>query len=329
MHPLLFRIPLPSQHLTLSAPLTVLGALALLLAAFGAFRGLRELTVAAAVAALAGFAAALFFRGHVLVLGALPLPSFGVLLALALALGVWLTLRSAKRDGLPGVLAADVCVAAIVGGVLGARLGYVLLHLGQVESVAHVFAFRDGGLTAHGAVLGALAGIYFAVSRSGTPLLGWLDAAAPGFVLGVAVTRVGCWLEGCDFGRSWSAPPPIFARLGTFPTGSRAWSEQVIAGELAASATHALPVHPTQLYEAAGATILLAIVLFTRGRKRRAGQLALISLGGYWLLRVAVDTWRTVSPEVWAARVFVFAVIAAALYFARARPATPSALRES
>jgi phosphatidylglycerol:prolipoprotein diacylglycerol transferase len=160
-------------------------------------------------------------------------------------------------------------------------------------------------------------------------LLGWLDAAAPGFVLGVAVTRVGCWLEGCDFGRNWSAPPAWFARLGTFPAGSRAWLEQVIEGELSASAAHALPVHPAQLYEAAGAIGLLAIVLFARGRKRRAGQLALISLGGYWVLRVAVDTWRTVSPEVWAARVFAIAVIAAALYFARSRPATPTALRES
>jgi prolipoprotein diacylglyceryltransferase len=103
----------------------------------------------------------------------------------------------------------------------------------------------------------------------------------------------------------------------------------VVAGELAASATHALPVHPTQLYEAAGALCLLAIVLFARDRQQRSGQLALISLGGYWLLRVGVDTWRTVSVEVWAARVVAVAVIAAAFFVARARPAVPSSLRGS
>jgi phosphatidylglycerol---prolipoprotein diacylglyceryl transferase len=325
MHPLLFRIPLPSQHLTLAAPLSVVGAVALLLAAFGWFRRSPQLAITAAAAAIVAFAAAVFFRGRVLVLGALPLPSFGVLLALALALGVWLTLRAARRDGLPAALAADVCVAAIVGGVLGARASYVLLHLRELESFSHVFAFRDGGLTAHGGVLGALAGVYLAVRRSGASLPGWLDAAAPGFVLGVAITRVGCWLEGCDFGRRWSAPPPWVARLGTFPAGSRAWQEQVVTGDLAASTTHALPVHPTQLYEAAGALMLLSVVLITRGRKRSAGQLALISLGGYWLLRVAVDMWRTVSPEVWAARLFAIGVVAAAFYFARVRPASNTA----
>jgi phosphatidylglycerol:prolipoprotein diacylglycerol transferase len=325
MHPLLFRIPLPSQRLTLAAPLAVLGVLALLLAAYGLLRRSRQLAIVAAAAAMAAFAAALFFRGRVLVLGALPLPAFGVLLALALALGVWLTLRAARRDGLPDALAADVCVAAVVGGVLGARVSYVLFHMRELESFSQLFAFRDGGLTAHGAVLGALAGVSLVVRRSGTSLLGWLDAIAPGFVLGVAITRVGCWFEGCDFGRIWRTPPAWLARLGTFPSGSRAWLEQVVAGDLPVSATHALPVHPAQLYEAAGALILLSTVLVLRGRKRRTGQLALISLGGYWLLRVAVDTWRTVSVEVWATRLFALGVIAAALYFARARPASNTA----
>jgi phosphatidylglycerol:prolipoprotein diacylglycerol transferase len=329
MHPLLFRIPLPSQHLTLTAPLLVAGALLLLLAGFGFLLRSRELLVTGAAVALTAFAAALFFRGQVLVLGALPIPSFGVLLGLALALGAWLTLRAAKRAGLPLTLAGDVCVAAIVGGVLGARLGYVLLHSSELTSVGHVFAFRDGGLSAHGSMLGAAAGMYFVSRRSGTSLLAWLDTAAPGFVLGVALTRFGCWLEGCDFGRKWSEPPSLFARLGTFPTGSRAWTEQVIAGDLGASATHALPVHPTQLYEAAGALLLLLLTLLAHGRQRRSGQLALMALGGYCLLRLGVDAWRTVSAEVWAARVSAAAVLFAALYFVRTRQADAHGTRES
>ena len=103
----------------------------------------------------------------------------------------------------------------------------------------------------------------------------------------------------------------------------------MIAGDLAASATHALPVHPAQLYEAAGALFVLLLTLLARGRQRRPGQLALIPVGGYWLLRVGVDTWRTVSVEVWAARVFAVAVLATALYFTRTRPAPHPASRES
>lgn len=329
MHPQLFRIPLPTQQLALSAPLVVVGVLALGAAHLGWLRRSREFVLAGLLGALVAFAAAWFLRGHLLVLGALPVPAFGVLLALALALGAWLTRRAAERDGLPSALAANVCVAAIVGGVIGARISYVLFHARELESFAHVFAFRDGGLTAHGAVIGGVLGVHFAVRRSGTSLFPWLDACAPGFVLGAAVTRFGCWLEGCDFGRTWSAPPSVFARLGTFPTGSRAWTEQVIAGDLGANATHALPVHPAQLYEVAGALLLLFVVLFARGRQRRAGQLALIALGGYWLVRVGVDAWRTVSVEVWASRIVALALFGAALYCARVRPAPPSPLRES
>lgn len=329
MHPLLFRIPLPSQHLSLTAPLFMTGVLALLVAGLGFFRRSRALLVTGSVAAFAAFAAALFFREQVLVLGALPLPAFGVLLALALTLGAWLTLRAAGRNGLPLALAGDIGVAAIIGGLLGARLGYVLLHARELTSSGQVFAFRDGGLTAHGAVLGGVAGMYFVTRRRGTPLLPWLDAAAPGFVLGVALTRFGCWLEGCDFGRKWPAPPSLFARLGTFPTGSRAWAEQVIAGDLAASATQALPVHPTQLYEVAGALCILLLTLLVRGRQRRTGELALISLGGYWLLRVGVDTWRTASVEVWAARAFALTVLATAVFFMRPRRPRQQTSRES
>lgn len=329
MHPSLFRIPLPAERLALSAPLVAAGVLALLLAGFGVWRRSRDLALAGGFGALSAFAGALFFRGRVLVLGALPLPAFGVLLALGLALGVWLTRRAAARDGWSQEFATRVCAAAIVGGLVGARVTYVLLHARELASFAQAFAFRDGGLTAHGAVLGAVVGVHVAARRSGTSSYAWLDAAAPGFLLGVALTRFGCWLEGCDFGRKLAAPLRGLDRLGTFPSGSRAWTEQVIAGELPATATASLPVHPAQLYELAGALFLLGITLAVRGRQRRRGQLALLALVGYGLVRVGVDAWRSVSAEVWAARVLALIAVGVAVHFVRTRPPALNTLRES
>ena len=172
MHPLLFRIPLPSQHLSLTAPLLVTAVLALLVAGLGFFRRSRELLVAGSVGAFAALAAALFFRERVLVLGALPLPAFGVLLALALTLGAWLTLRAAGRNGLPLALAGDMGVAAIIGGVLGARL--VTCCCTRANSRHWACLHSATGGSRHTAQCSVASPALLRGQRRGTPLLPWL-----------------------------------------------------------------------------------------------------------------------------------------------------------
>src|SRR6185295_2298765 len=104
--------------------------------------------------------------------------------------------------------------------------------------------------------------------------------------VGLFVTRLGCWLEGCDFGRSLSAAAPAWlARLGTFPGQSPAWVAQVLAGSLAPSAGASAPVHPTELYESACGALLVALALALGRRQRAAGTTALSVLAGYLVLR--------------------------------------------
>jgi phosphatidylglycerol:prolipoprotein diacylglycerol transferase len=236
------------------------------------------------------------------------------MLVLSLGAGAWLTQRAAERRGLSGSESGTVCVVAAACGIVGARVGYALLHPSELGSVLGVLAFFDGGLVAHGALAFGAVGAFVAARRRGLSPLVWLDAASAGLALGIALTRFGCWLEGCDFGRLLGAGAPRFlARLGTFPAGSPAWVDQVSSQALSASAPASMAVHPAQLYEALGGVLLGGLVLAVERRKPRAGATALAVLAGYLVLRVLVDVSRPASREVWLGRFVVLAGIGAAM----------------
>jgi phosphatidylglycerol:prolipoprotein diacylglycerol transferase len=250
--------------------------------------------------------------GHELVLGSLDVSAFGALLALALLAGAVVTLRRAERMGLGR---EAVTVALVVGffvGLLGARFGFVILHPHAFDAWGAALSLRSGGLVGLvGLASGATAAAWVARKR-GVSVPALFDATAPALGFGVAVTRVGCFLEGCDFGRPLSASAPRWlARLGTFPMGSPAWVEHVSAGALGPTALASLPVHPSELYEAAVGVVLLALALGLGRRSRRAGDLALLVAGAYLALRLVVDLSRPAAPEVWCVRLALLVGLAA------------------
>jgi phosphatidylglycerol:prolipoprotein diacylglycerol transferase len=316
MRPLLFEIPLPVARLSLW-PALVGVALVVTLLAFLAFRKgpAEERRGLAFPAAVAGslLVAAFVLRNRALVVGPIEVGGFGAMLALSLGVGAWLTQRAAERRGLSRDASATVCVLAAVGGIVGARVGYALLHPSELTSPFGVLAFFDGGLIAHGALAFGVATAFVAARRLALPPLAWLDAASPGLAVGVVLTRFGCWLEGCDFGRQLGAGAPRFlAKLGTFPAGSPAWVDQVSTQMISASSPAALPVHPSELYEALAGALLVGLALAVERRKPRAGASALAVLAGYALARVLVDLTRPASREVWLGRAVVLLGVALA-----------------
>ncbi len=260
--------------------------------------------------------------------GALRVSAFGALFALAALVGVVLTVRLAARAGLAARGAQAAALAAVLTGLLGARLGYVALHPADVTSVGQALSLRSGGLSGPvGLVFGALA-LAWVGRRRRLALRQLFDSAAPALAVGVLVARFGCWLEGCDFGRPLSASAPGWlARLGTFPSDSPAWIEQVVARAIPASARASLPVHPSELYESAAGLALLVLALLCARRQRVAGVTALAVTLGYFTLRVLVDWSRPPSSDAWSARALLVVSLglAGALTVRRWRPA--SALR--
>jgi phosphatidylglycerol:prolipoprotein diacylglycerol transferase len=114
-----------------------------------------------------------------------------------------------------------------------------------------------------------------------------LDACAPSLALGIVCARIGCFLAGCDYG----APTTSF--VGTsFPAWSHAFRDHLARGLVDADAPGSLPVHPTELYEAAAGLVLFYVVRGVAERTSRAGVPFVALVVGYGALRSIIELFR-------------------------------------
>jgi phosphatidylglycerol:prolipoprotein diacylglycerol transferase len=217
----------------------------------------------------------------------LPLYAYGAMLTLSVIAGRMLAVRLAARAGIDPRLADRCSLWTFVGALVGARLLYVVTNLDQFDSVIDVVRWWKGGVVAYGGFLGGLAGSIVFCRIHRVRLLVWADCAIPSVCLGLIVTRVGCFLAGCDFGRPWDGPWAV-----RFPAGSPAVVEQTLLGLLPRGALQSLPVHPTQLYESLAGVVLLAGVMAVRRRQARPGQALAVFALGYAVLRYLIEMVR-------------------------------------
>jgi len=217
----------------------------------------------------------------------LPIYGYGAMLCLSVVVGRWLALRLAERDGLDPTLMNRACGWALGGALLGARLLYVVTNPGGFDSLTDVFAWWKGGVVAYGGFLGGFVATLIFCRLHGVRMLTWVDAVAPALGAGLMLTRIGCFLGGCDFGIPWNGPWAV-----QFPANSPAFNQQVLQGLLPATATASLAVHPTQLYESLVGLVLFATVMAVRRRRTFAGQAFMTFVLGYAVLRSLVELAR-------------------------------------
>lgn len=149
-------------------------------------------------------------------------------------------------------------------------------------------AFWRGGLAYYGGLLsGAVFGVWF-LRRERFPVLKAVDMAGMVIPIGLFFGRMGCFLGGCCFGLHTDHAFGI-----SFPSWSPASEAQYRAGELAGAHLPSLPVHPTQLYEAAGSLAIAGLMMFVlHPRKRFDGQVGLAFLALYSVLRFVIEYLR-------------------------------------
>lgn len=222
-----------------------------------------------------------------------PVYGYGFMLGLAIVCGWNLALLECRRRGWSLSSMAWGVPVVIVCALLGSRVLYLANHLEEARGIWDWFRLSSGGIVAYGGFLGGAAGAWLAFGRGGAGFLGAADLMTPSVALGTALTRVGCLLNGCDFGSPTSVPWAL-----RFPRGSPAWREQLHAGlsldgvNVTTASSWSLPVHPTQLYEAAAALILFALALRLRARARFSGQVFLFFFAGYGVARAAIELVR-------------------------------------
>lgn len=219
-------------------------------------------------------------------LGPLTIYSYGVMLALAFACGIWFATRQAKKEKVPANTILDISLVALITGIIGARIFFVLLNLDYYSG--HPFEsimFWQGGLVYYGGIiLGALCAVLFLKVRR-LDIWRVVDICAPSLAIGQALGRIGCFLNGCCFGRpvSWGIK---------FPPGSMASYEQFSQGLIKSVNEYSLPVHPTQLYSSFNALIIFLILVMVRRKKRFNGKLFWLYLLLYAITRFGIEFLR-------------------------------------
>ena len=129
-------------------------------------------------------------------IGRLPIRTYGVMLAIAIVAAYSWAERRATRAGISLNLTNDLFFWAVIGGILGARLGFVIQEFGYFEHhLAEIFAFRAGGLSFHGGLVGGLIAGLIVLNKRRVLNQFWLlaDVAAAPLLLGAAIGRLGNW----------------------------------------------------------------------------------------------------------------------------------------
>jgi phosphatidylglycerol---prolipoprotein diacylglyceryl transferase len=232
----------------------------------------------------------------------LDIHSYGMLVALAAVVGVLLAVRQGRRVGFDTPAVLDLCFWALVAGIVGSRILYVIVHASDytrlcvgsgaprparqvVLDCAAPLMIWQGGLVFYGGALAAAAVLWRFTRRQGWRLVDVADLLAPSLAIGHVFGRVGCLLAGCCYGKVCS--------IGFhFPPASVAYAELAGQGLVAPGTPFTPALAPTQLYEAAGEALLFILLIVFRRRQRFSGSLVLIYVMGYALLRASVEVVR-------------------------------------
>jgi phosphatidylglycerol:prolipoprotein diacylglycerol transferase len=181
--------------------------------------------------------------------GTFEVTSFGVMVALASMMGLWIFRSELKRSDLPAE-GVDAALIGLLGGLAGAKVIWAIDFHKQAPFLSLLLS--RGGLSWFGGFVGGVGAGLWALHKRRIPIIAALAAAAPALAIGHAIGRLGCFLVGDDYGRPTNLPWGIAFPEGLPPT--------------------VVPVHPTQLYEAAG-LVVIAWALIRWRRKRLADVL--------------------------------------------------------
>ena len=201
-------------------------------------------------------------------LGPIELTGFGLAMFMAFVIAQIAAQRETERRGYDPNPIGDLVFAAVIGGLLGAKLYYVILMRDPNA------LFQRAGFVFWGGLIGGTIAVLAMAKWRGMNLSRVTDVSAPAIMAAYAVGRTGCWAVGDDYGRPWDGPlavsfpqgaPPstagIMSRLFhvDFPTGTP--PDTVVS------------VHPTQLYEVAMACVLFGVLWRLRDHEHAEGWL--------------------------------------------------------
>ena len=245
-----------------------------------------------------------------------PVFGFGLMLVIAFLAAASLAWRRAPRYGIDPGQAIDLALYAIVSGLVGARLAFLIWDYEARPDSASPFldmlAVWNGGLTFQGGLVMALAVTAWYLSNKGIGAGRAMDVFAPSVALGAGIGRFGCFLNSCCWGHLagpdgggvvFAAGSDVARWQEYLSHDASGWARKLqeagyVPGAMPPPGQFPLPVVPTQLYECF-ALITLAAALLAADRlwtRRPAGMLMVLCLGAYSFFRFFVEYARDDTP---------------------------------
>ncbi|HTY44889.1 MAG TPA: prolipoprotein diacylglyceryl transferase [Patescibacteria group bacterium] len=193
--------------------------------------------------------------------------SYGLMLAVAFLIASSLAAMQARRQGVSGDIILNLAFVVFVAGVIGARIFYVTEHFEYyLRNCLEVIMLQYGGLSWFGGLfLGSAAGIFY-LRRLQASVYKTVDLLVPFVALGQAIGRIGCFLNGCCFGK--------VSEFGLY------------------NDTYQAPLIPTQIYSSCALLVIFVILRFLQDKPHRDGEIFLAYLLLYSTKRFLIEFWR-------------------------------------
>lgn len=204
-------------------------------------------------------------------------PSYGVMLAVAFTIAYFESLRRAAKLGEDPKHIENLFLIIILCSLVGARMFHVLFEepAYYLRNPGKILAVWEGGYTLYGALLCAMLGVFLYCRKKKIHFRQFVDIAAGGTAIGIGFGRIGCFLAGCCWGKICHLP---WAVTYTHP--------ETFAGP------KGIPVHPSQLYEAFGAFLIYAYMLWRFPRRKFEGEITCHGMILYGILRFLIEYSR-------------------------------------
>ena len=210
-------------------------------------------------------------------IGPVTLHTYGLLIAIAIVVGILITVYIGKSYGMNPQQVIDMGFIMILAGIIGSRIAYVLINFSYYT--AHpldIFKIWQGGLVFSGGLIAVILVIAWHVRRNRYSIWQIGDIWSPAAAIGQGIGRIGCFMAGCCYGKPTDVP---WAIVFTDPRSiANDWLN--------------VPLHPTQIYSSISSFIIFIVLMILNTKKKFDGQVFLWFLILHSTGRLFVERYR-------------------------------------
>lgn len=232
--------------------------------------------------------------GKNITIGGFTIAYYGIIIAIGMMIAMFLMLRECKRVGVSSDDMTDVFIAAVIFGIVGARIYYVIFSWDLYKDrLISVFFLREGGLAIFGGVIGGVLAILVVCLRKKLNFWKVIDLAAMGVLVGQICGRWGNFFNREVFGGYSNGPLAMGLPLDAIRSMDDV-TQEMLDHLLVVDGVQFITVHPTFLYESLWNLGVLLFILWYRKRQKFYGQLfafylLLYGIGRFWIEGVRTD----------------------------------------